>query len=110
MDPHRIVASFLTVVEIKARPELVGLHPHNRVDAGVEVFGFVKNINAKRIAFKRVAATGEGLIHQIVTWAYERPEVREVGSPWALDGPGGRSFTNEVHHDHLHIGVFSSSW
>lgn len=28
-----------------------------------------------------------------------------LGSPWAFDGFGGRSFTDVVHHDHLHISV-----
>ena len=31
--------------------------------------------------------------------------VPELGSPWALDGYGGRSFTDDVHLDHLHVGV-----
>ncbi len=26
-----------------------------------------------------------------------------IGSPWAFDGVGGRSFTDDVHQDHLHI-------
>lgn len=26
-----------------------------------------------------------------------------LGSPWAFDGVGGRSFTDDVHQDHLHI-------
>lgn len=30
--------------------------------------------------------------------------VTELGAPWDLDGPGGASFTNAVHQDHLHIG------
>lgn len=29
--------------------------------------------------------------------------VTEIGSPWDLDGPGGASFTNVVHQDHLHV-------
>lgn len=29
--------------------------------------------------------------------------VTELGSPWDLDGPGGPSFTNAVHQDHLHL-------
>lgn len=36
---------------------------------------------------------------------YEHPALSEIGSPWALDGFGGRSFTDVVHQDHLHIGV-----
>lgn len=43
--------------------------------------------------------------HELVRWLYRRPEVSEVGSPWALDGYGGRSFTDVVHQDHLHVGV-----
>lgn len=29
--------------------------------------------------------------------------VTELGGPWDLDGPGGTSFTNTVHQDHLHV-------
>jgi len=29
--------------------------------------------------------------------------VTELGGPWDLDGPGGRSFANTVHQDHLHL-------
>lgn len=27
----------------------------------------------------------------------------EVGAPWDLDGPGGASFANDLHQDHLHL-------
>ena len=30
-------------------------------------------------------------------------ETKSIGSPWAFDGFGGRSFTDKVHQDHLHI-------
>jgi hypothetical protein len=43
--------------------------------------------------------------HELVRWLYEQPELSEVGSPWALDGFGGRSFADELHQDHLHVGV-----
>lgn len=43
--------------------------------------------------------------HELVEWLYEQPEVSEVGSPWALDDFGGRSFTDIVHQDHIHVGV-----
>lgn len=43
--------------------------------------------------------------HELVEWLYEQPEVSEVGSPWALDDFGGRSFTDVVHQDHIHVGV-----
>ncbi|NNF54879.1 MAG: hypothetical protein HKN03_10600 [Acidimicrobiales bacterium] len=29
--------------------------------------------------------------------------IQSIGSPWAFDGFGGRSFTDDVHQDHLHI-------
>lgn len=43
--------------------------------------------------------------HRLVQWIYEQPELSEVGSPWALDDYGGRSFTDRLHQDHVHIGV-----
>jgi hypothetical protein len=43
--------------------------------------------------------------HDTVAWLYEHPSLRSVGSPWALDGVGGSSFTDVVHQDHLHIAV-----
>lgn len=50
---------------------------------------------------------GHGSITEgIVSWLYEQPEVARMGSPWALDGFGGRSFTNALHQDHLHIAVY----
>ncbi len=27
----------------------------------------------------------------------------EIGAPWDLDGPGGASFANDLHQDHLHL-------
>lgn len=35
--------------------------------------------------------------------------VTELGGPWDLDGPGGASFTNTVHQDHLHLGFDASA-
>jgi hypothetical protein len=43
--------------------------------------------------------------HDLVRWLYDQPELSEVGSPWALDGFGGRSFSDELHQDHVHVGV-----
>lgn len=51
------------------------------------------------------AREDNSLVHDVVRWLYDRPEVTEVGSPWALDGFGGRSFTDVVHQDHVHVGV-----
>jgi hypothetical protein len=45
-------------------------------------------------------------LHEFVRWLYDQPEIAEIGSPWALDGFGGRSFSDELHQDHVHIGVY----
>jgi hypothetical protein len=42
----------------------------------------------------------------IVEWLFNHPDVLQVGSPWDLDGEAARrSFTNEVHQDHIHLAV-----
>jgi hypothetical protein len=41
--------------------------------------------------------------HDFVQWLYEQPEMINMGAPWSLDGFGGRSFTDDLHQDHLHI-------
>jgi len=46
-----------------------------------------------------------GDLHGTVEWLYEDRIRPIIGSPWALDGFGGRSFTDAVHLDHLHIAV-----
>ncbi|MEM7140734.1 MAG: hypothetical protein AAF548_06835 [Actinomycetota bacterium] len=38
-------------------------------------------------------------------WIVSRDDIREFGSPWKFPGAVAHTFTNEVHHDHLHIGV-----
>jgi hypothetical protein len=43
--------------------------------------------------------------YDLVTWLMSRLEVGQVGSPWDMDGSAGRSFTNGVHLDHIHISV-----
>ena len=43
--------------------------------------------------------------HDFVSWLYDQPDLANIGSPWALDGFGGRSFTDLLHQDHLHIAV-----
>lgn len=40
---------------------------------------------------------------QVVALLYDDPDVKQTGSPWARDDRGGRSFTDVVHQDHLHI-------
>jgi hypothetical protein len=45
------------------------------------------------------------LTDRTVAWLYDDPSGPVVGSPWALDGFGGRSFTDAVHQDHLHVAI-----
>lgn len=41
-----------------------------------------------------------------VEWLLDHPQVRQVGSPWDLDGgSSSRSFSDEVHQDHVHVAV-----
>ncbi|HVM19503.1 MAG TPA: hypothetical protein VM307_06050 [Egibacteraceae bacterium] len=42
--------------------------------------------------------------HRLTRWLFKQG-VPELGSPWALDGFGGRSFTDVVHADHVHVAV-----
>ena len=41
---------------------------------------------------------------RLARWLYNRG-VPELGSPWAFDGYGGRSFTDVVHADHIHFAM-----
>ena len=74
-----------------------------------------KHSEGRAVDLHRLAADGPLVIedrstgsptHDLVRWLYDQPEVAEIGSPWALDGFGGRSFTDDLHQDHLHIGTY----
>ena len=39
-------------------------------------------------------------------WLVSRSDIKEFGSPWRFDEAVAHTFTNEVHHDHIHVGVF----
>ncbi|MDE0804134.1 MAG: hypothetical protein OSA99_12510 [Acidimicrobiales bacterium] len=77
----------------------------------VNVFGrpFVSNHSLGRavdiwaVDGARVSgSTPDGGAHRAVERALALGAT-EVGSPWDLDGPGGPSFTNTLHADHLHL-------
>ena len=80
-----------------------------------EVFGTNRQSNhTKGRAFDAYAFDDTNVIddheqdstaRQQVEWLFDRADVAELGSPWALDGYGGRSFTDIVHQDHVHVGV-----
>jgi hypothetical protein len=80
-----------------------------------EVFGTTRTsrhaegraVDLYRVGDRHVIAdrTSGSPTHELVRWLYDQPEVSEIGSPWALDAFGGRSFSDELHQDHLHVGV-----
>jgi hypothetical protein len=64
-------------------------------------------VDIHRIADRLVIEDrGEGsATDRAVGWLYDDAARPIVGSPWALDAYGGRSFTDAVHQDHLHVAV-----
>jgi hypothetical protein len=47
------------------------------------------------------------LVHEVARAMHDSGRVGNLGSPWAFDERGGRSFTDPVHHDHLHLGFLA---
>lgn len=50
-----------------------------------------------------VAQRTDGSVVEVMVRQLLDAGVTEIGSPWDIDGPGGASFTNVVHQDHLHV-------
>lgn len=46
-------------------------------------------------------------IYALSEWLVSRPDIKEFGSPWRFDDAVAHNFTDEVHHDHLHVGVYA---
>ena len=49
-------------------------------------------------------------IHAISEWLVSRLDIVEFGSPWLFEDAVAHTFTNEVHHDHLHVGVYPEGY
>ena len=45
-------------------------------------------------------------LYALSEWIVSRYDIREFGSPWRFPDAVAHTFTNEVHHDHVHVGVF----
>ncbi len=45
-------------------------------------------------------------LYAVSEWVVSRTDIREFGSPWRFEDAVAHTFTNQVHHDHVHIGVF----
>jgi hypothetical protein len=48
----------------------------------------------------------DGTTRAHVEWLGDRTDIKELGSPWKLPDATAHTFTNEVHQDHIHIGVY----
>ncbi len=44
-------------------------------------------------------------IYALSEWLVSRLDIKEFGSPWLFEDAVAHNFTDEVHHDHLHVGV-----
>jgi hypothetical protein len=84
-------------------------HPHNVFETNrVSQHTVGQAVDVYRIGDHQVIDDRgpDGATKGIVEWLYDHPDVAQVGSPWDLDGAGsGRSFTNVVHQDHIHLAV-----
>ncbi len=45
-------------------------------------------------------------VYALSEWLVSRSDIKEFGSPWRFNDAVAHTFTNEVHHDHIHVGVF----
>lgn len=52
-----------------------------------------------------VECAASGAPRALARWLCGRDDLGQLGSPWALADAGGRSFSDTVHLDHLHIAV-----
>jgi hypothetical protein len=83
-------------------------HPHNvfgtdrlsnhTVGLAVDIY----ELGAVRVIDAHDVTSAIYLLTEQLAW---RTDLRELGSPWLFEDALTRTFTNEVHHDHLHIGV-----
>lgn len=85
-------------------------HPHNVFETDRQSHHTVgRAVDIYRIGTELVIdgrLDPESQSHDAAIWMFGHPGVVQVGSPWDLDGSGSsRSFTNEVHQDHIHLAV-----
>jgi hypothetical protein len=92
---------------------LVTGHPHNVFETDRQSDHTIgRAIDIYRIGDRRVIDDrgSDSATRSLVEWLYRHPDVRQVGSPWDLDEETSRrSFTDEVHLDHIHVAVGDGS-
>ena len=88
---------------------LVTGHPHNVFETDRESDHTVgRAVDIYLIGDHRVIDDRgpDSATRNLVEWLYSHPAVRQVGSPWDIDAATSRrSFSDEVHQDHIHIAV-----
>lgn len=62
----------------------------------------VWRVGDRAVALQQPAASTPA--YELNRWLAADGAVDELGGPWCFPAPVGRSFTNEVHLDHLHVG------
>lgn len=62
----------------------------------VDIWAF----DGQPVVLQRAAGSA---LQEVVRQLVAEGAVTELGAPWDLDGPGGPSFANTVHQDHLHL-------
>ena len=83
-------------------------HPHNVFETDRQSQHTVgQAVDIYRVGENRVIEDQgpDSTTRAIVEWLYDHPAVRQIGSPWDLDGSSRRSFTDAVHQDHIHLAI-----
>ena len=91
---------------------LVTGHPHNVFETDRQSDHTVgRAVDIYLVGGRRVIDDlgSDSATRGLVEWLYDHPDVHQVGGPWDLDGASRRSFTDEVHQDHIHIAVNDGS-
>lgn len=97
-EVSRTHALDITVLATGHPPEVFGSTSESNHTAGRGVD--IWSIDGRPVFEQRL--DGASGAHDVVTAALAAGAT-EVGSPWDLDGPGGASFSNELHQDHVHL-------
>jgi hypothetical protein len=82
-------------------------HPYHVFETGrVSHHTLGRAIDINRVGARHVIDDrgADSATRALVQWLWEQSEVIQVGAPWDVDGTG-RSFTNTVHQDHIHVAV-----
>jgi hypothetical protein len=86
-------------------------HPHHVFETDlVSNHTFGRAVDVYRVgATQIVDDRSEGsTAWNLVSWLCGHANLASVGSPWIFGDPRCRSFTDDVHQDHIHVSVVDS--